>query len=110
MESPRAAFPRIGISSRELTHVWVYKAPMQLIRGVLLARIRCPRTLIYSSRFNRIASMSVKLPPTISQGIVNFPGATAESKATAERLLEEDRQKNHCFWGKVGFHNHLSHQ
>ncbi|EMD39980.1 hypothetical protein CERSUDRAFT_112224 [Gelatoporia subvermispora B] len=49
------------------------------------------------------------LPSTISQGLLNFPGATPESKATAERLLEEDRNRHHCFWGKVGFHNHLSH-
>ncbi|KAI0689698.1 hypothetical protein BC835DRAFT_229768 [Cytidiella melzeri] len=49
------------------------------------------------------------LPPTIHQGILNFPGATPESKATAERLLEQDREKHHCFWGKIGLHNHLSH-
>ncbi|GJE96190.1 questin oxidase family protein [Phanerochaete sordida] len=54
--------------------------------------------------------MTVKLPPTLKkQGLVNFAGATPESKATIERLLEEDRQKHHCFWGRVGFHNHLSH-
>ncbi|KAL4251919.1 Questin oxidase-like protein [Abortiporus biennis] len=52
---------------------------------------------------------STALPPTIHQGILNIPGATPESKATVERLLEEDRQFHHCFWGKVGFHNHLSH-
>ncbi|KAI0086580.1 hypothetical protein BDY19DRAFT_894614 [Irpex rosettiformis] len=49
------------------------------------------------------------LPPTIHQGILNFPGATPESKAAAERLLEADRLKHHCFWGKSRFHNHLSH-
>ncbi|KAJ3523135.1 hypothetical protein NM688_g8777 [Phlebia brevispora] len=53
--------------------------------------------------------MTTNLAPTIKQGILNFPGATPESKATVERLLEEDRQQHHCFWGKVGFHNHLSH-
>ncbi|EKM49645.1 uncharacterized protein PHACADRAFT_265208 [Phanerochaete carnosa HHB-10118-sp] len=54
--------------------------------------------------------MTSKLAPTLTkQGLVNFAGATPESKATVERLLEEDRQKHHCFWGTVGFHNHLSH-
>ena len=54
--------------------------------------------------------MSTSLPLTITQGLLNLPGATAQSKATAERLLEEDRNLHHCFFGKVGFHNHLSHQ
>ncbi|KAI0801750.1 hypothetical protein BC629DRAFT_1581168 [Irpex lacteus] len=49
------------------------------------------------------------LPPIIHQGILNFPGATPESKATAERLLEEDRQIHHCFFGKIQLHNHVSH-
>lgn len=52
---------------------------------------------------------STALRPTIKQGILNFPGATPESKATLERLLEDDRQRNHCFYGR-GLHNHLSHQ
>ena len=51
-----------------------------------------------------------KLPPTINQGLLNLPGTTLEAKRTAERLLEEDRRKHHCYWGRVGFHNHLSHQ
>lgn len=54
--------------------------------------------------------MSSTLPPTISQGILNLAGSNSQSKAVAERLLEEDRNVHHCFWGKVGFHNHLSHQ
>ncbi|KAI0075061.1 hypothetical protein K474DRAFT_1647047 [Panus rudis PR-1116 ss-1] len=49
-----------------------------------------------------------RLPPTIRQGILNFPGATPESKAAAERLLEEDRQQHHSLY-RAGFHNHLSH-
>ncbi|CCM01887.1 uncharacterized protein FIBRA_03958 [Fibroporia radiculosa] len=49
------------------------------------------------------------LAPTITQGILNIPGATAQSKATAERILEEDRATYHCLWGRVGLHNHLSH-
>ncbi|OCH91869.1 P-loop containing nucleoside triphosphate hydrolase protein [Obba rivulosa] len=57
------------------------------------------------SLFTRMST----LPSTISQGLLNFPGATPESKATAERLLEEDRDRHHCFWGKIGLHNHLSH-
>ncbi|TBU62348.1 hypothetical protein BD310DRAFT_919205 [Dichomitus squalens] len=52
---------------------------------------------------------SPKLPPTIRQGILNLPGTTPEAKRVAERVLEEDRQKHHCFYGRVGFHNHLSH-
>lgn len=53
---------------------------------------------------------AAKLPPTIHEGVLNLSGSTFEAKRTVERLLEEDRQKHHCFWGKVGFHNHLSHQ
>ena len=92
--------------------MWVYSPPMHRSQAALLARVLHSRTPIYSSkpRCYRPASMSASLPPSITQGILNFPGATPESKATAERLLEKDRQTNHCFWGKVGFHNHLSHQ
>ncbi|OBZ68792.1 hypothetical protein A0H81_11363 [Grifola frondosa] len=54
-------------------------------------------------------SMSSRLAPTIRQGILNLPGTTFEAKLTVERLLEEDRKRHHCFYGKVGFHNHLSH-
>ncbi|TFY69556.1 hypothetical protein EVJ58_g339 [Rhodofomes roseus] len=53
--------------------------------------------------------MSSTLPPTISPGILNVPGATYGSKTTHERLLQEDRETHHCFFGKVGLHNHLSH-
>ena len=80
---------------------------MPLTQSVRLARTSLRSTTI---RPSNITNMPSTLAPTITQGILNFPGATPESKATAERLLEEDRQKNHCFWGKVGFHNHLSHQ
>lgn len=55
-------------------------------------------------------SAEPKLPPTIRQGVLNLPGATFETQRTAERLLAEDRERHHCFWGRVGFHNHLSHQ
>ncbi|KAI0372204.1 hypothetical protein BV20DRAFT_1050960 [Pilatotrama ljubarskyi] len=51
----------------------------------------------------------LKLPSTIRQGILNLPGPTYETKGTIERLLEEDRERHHCFWGRIGFHNHLSH-
>ena len=50
------------------------------------------------------------LPPTITQGLLNLPGATFATKSTTERLLEEDRRRHHCYWGRIGFHNHLSHQ
>ena len=67
--------------------------------------------LTYSPFFTETpTSTTMALSPTIHQGIVNFPGATPESKATVERLLEQDRQEHHCFWGKARFHNHLSHQ
>ena len=50
------------------------------------------------------------LPPTITQGLLNLPGTTFATKNTTERLLEEDRRRHHCYWGRIGFHNHLSHQ
>ncbi|KAI8969608.1 hypothetical protein BD414DRAFT_502853 [Trametes punicea] len=51
----------------------------------------------------------MKLPPTIRQGVLNLPGSTSDTKRTAERLLEEDREGHHCVWSPIGFHNHLSH-
>lgn len=55
--------------------------------------------------------MSTKLSSTLTKpGIINFPGQTPDSKKTVERLLKEDREKHHCFWGRIRFHNHLSHQ
>ncbi|KAH7923708.1 hypothetical protein BV22DRAFT_1014899 [Leucogyrophana mollusca] len=50
-----------------------------------------------------------KLPSTITPGITNFPGRDVEAQRLAERLLAEDREKNHCFFNSKGFHNHLSH-
>ncbi|KAI0632164.1 P-loop containing nucleoside triphosphate hydrolase protein [Trametes polyzona] len=50
-----------------------------------------------------------KLPPTVRPGVLNLPGPNFETQRTVERLLEEDRERHHCFWGRVGFHNHLSH-
>lgn len=67
-----------------------------------------PHTLLRRTRAMTTTTSAV--PKLTRQGLVNFPGATPESKATVERLLEEDRRQHHCFWGKVGFHNHLSHQ
>lgn len=46
----------------------------------------------------------------LTQGLVSFPGIDYETKALAVRLLAEDRDKHHCFYGKAGFHNHLPHQ
>lgn len=54
--------------------------------------------------------MASTLPSTIRPGTLNVPGSTHESKMTLERLLQEDRETYHCFFGKVGLHNHLSHQ
>lgn len=47
---------------------------------------------------------------SIQPGILNLPGSTPQSKALVEKWLDEDRQQHHCLYGKVGFHNHLSHQ
>lgn len=46
----------------------------------------------------------------IQSGLLNFPGATLESKTTTERLLKLDEESHHCFFSPVGFHNHLAHQ
>ena len=68
-----------------------------------------PKILRIQPLQRTMASYSLK--PTIGHGILNLPGATPESKATVERLLEEDRKRYHCFWGNfAGLHNHLSHQ
>ncbi|PIL22571.1 hypothetical protein GSI_15260 [Ganoderma sinense ZZ0214-1] len=61
------------------------------------------------SRMIRNPATAPKLPPTIRQGILNLPGTTPESKLVAEGLLEKDRETHHCFFGRIGFHNHLSH-
>ncbi|KII86089.1 hypothetical protein PLICRDRAFT_115034 [Plicaturopsis crispa FD-325 SS-3] len=53
--------------------------------------------------------MSFRLVPTINPGPSKLAGSTAGSKALLERLLDEDRQKHHCFFNTLGFHNHLSH-
>ncbi|CAL1713313.1 unnamed protein product [Somion occarium] len=72
--------------------------------------LRAVQRLQTIGNFLRPASaMSASLPPTIHQGILNVPGATAESKATVERLLDDDRKTHHCLFGKGGFHNHASH-
>lgn len=56
-----------------------------------------------------MASQPKGLPTTIQRGIVNFPGTTPDSQQAAEDLLARDRAEHHCFYGRVGFHNHLSH-
>ena len=72
------------------------------------------RTILTSCRVCCTASLNFRmastLPPTIRHGILNVPGASYESKMTVERLLQDDRDTYHCFFGKVGLHNHLSHQ
>ncbi|KAF8510455.1 hypothetical protein BU17DRAFT_98061 [Hysterangium stoloniferum] len=45
----------------------------------------------------------------INRGILSLPGATAASKATAERLLKTDEESHHCYFRPAGLHNHLSH-
>ena len=41
--------------------------------------------------------------------MLTAPGATPASTDLTERLLEQDREEHHCFYGPVPFHNHLSH-
>ncbi|KAF8141344.1 hypothetical protein EV363DRAFT_1247962 [Boletus edulis] len=53
--------------------------------------------------------MEPKLPANIIPGIVNVPARDPQTQTVAESLLEEDRQKHHCFFNPQGFHNHLSH-
>ena len=102
-----------------VTRLWVYHDRLPAWSNARAAahipRTSLSHTLIsvdvsYTAYTHIVTMTAATLPPTIHQGILNFPGATPESKATAERLLEEDRRVHHCFWGKVGFHNHLSHQ
>jgi len=51
----------------------------------------------------------LSLPRTIHKDNLAIPGATPASKEAVERLLEEDRQAYHCYYGPIPFHNHLSH-
>jgi Questin oxidase-like len=51
-----------------------------------------------------------RLSSRIRPGLLNLPGNTPQSKQLVEKLLQEDRERHHCFFNKVGFHNHLSHQ
>ncbi|VDB87475.1 unnamed protein product [Peniophora sp. CBMAI 1063] len=49
------------------------------------------------------------LPRKIAKDVLTVPGATPASTDLAERLLEQDREEHHCYFGPVPFHNHLSH-
>lgn len=43
-------------------------------------------------------------------GTVNIPSpARPEAHAALERLLKLDMESHHCFFNKLGFHNHLNH-
>ncbi|KAH7891027.1 hypothetical protein F5I97DRAFT_1934109 [Phlebopus sp. FC_14] len=53
--------------------------------------------------------MRPRLPASIKPGLVCFPGRDPEAQRVVERLLEKDREKNHCYFNSRGFHNHLSH-
>ncbi|KAF9224210.1 hypothetical protein BS17DRAFT_780644 [Gyrodon lividus] len=53
--------------------------------------------------------MQPKISVTIEPGLVNVPGRDPKAQEVAESLLEQDRQKHHCFFNSQGFHNHLSH-
>lgn len=87
---------------------WTALSMMSMVyRSVRITRLSSSQA--FRRYLHTTPIMSTTLPPTISQGILNIPGATAESKATVERLLEQDRQTHHAMY-KNGFHNHLSHQ
>ncbi|KZT73831.1 hypothetical protein DAEQUDRAFT_356373 [Daedalea quercina L-15889] len=81
-----------------------------MLRGgrVLRTSLSTCQTFIHQNT-SQYFRMSSTLPPTIRHGILEVPGATFESQTTVERLLQEDRETDHCFFGKVGLHNHLSH-
>ncbi|KZV69525.1 hypothetical protein PENSPDRAFT_652277 [Peniophora sp. CONT] len=49
------------------------------------------------------------LPRKIAKDVLTVPGTTPASTDLAERLLEQDREEHHCYFGPVPFHNHLSH-
>ncbi|KIK95076.1 hypothetical protein PAXRUDRAFT_409403 [Paxillus rubicundulus Ve08.2h10] len=55
-------------------------------------------------------TVPLRLPTTIKPGVVNIPGRDPEAQEVAESLLEQDRQKDDCFWNPKALHNHLSHQ
>ncbi|KLO18661.1 hypothetical protein SCHPADRAFT_866161 [Schizopora paradoxa] len=46
---------------------------------------------------------------TVTQGLLHLPGSSFKTKELMQKLLKDDFDKHHCFWGKVGFHNHLPH-
>jgi len=54
--------------------------------------------------------LKLDLTRTIYKDVLSVPNSNPNAKEALERLLEEDRQSYHCFWGPVPFHNHLSHQ
>lgn len=69
-----------------------------------------PLRLLTRGMASYTTSIETGIPPVIRKSALTVPGANPESKVLLESLLEKDRQVHHCFWGRVGFHNHLSHQ
>ncbi|KAF7985825.1 hypothetical protein HWV62_492 [Athelia sp. TMB] len=53
--------------------------------------------------------MSHKLSATIRHGLVNKAGITPQAHRLVEALLEDDRERHHCYFNDIGFHNHSSH-
>lgn len=49
------------------------------------------------------------LPRKVAKDTLTIPGATPATTDLVERLLEQDREEHHCYFGPVPFHNHLSH-
>ncbi|KAI0061597.1 hypothetical protein BV25DRAFT_1805308 [Artomyces pyxidatus] len=54
------------------------------------------------------SNVATGIPATIHKPALTVPGATPDSKALVESLLEKDREAAHCLYGP-GYHNHLSH-
>jgi len=59
---------------------------------------------------HRLFTMKATNATMLTQGLLSLPGSNAKTKKLVKELLDQDRDKHHCFWGKVGFHNHLPHQ
>ena len=79
---------------------------MCMSRFVSQALAYTTRTMSSSAAQNKWKGI---LPRKIAKDMLTVPGATPASTDLTERLLEQDREEHHCFYGPVPFHNHLSH-
>lgn len=73
---------------------------------------RIPRLLAtLTEAQSRSMSTETRLSSTLGKkGQLNTPGITFASKKAIEELLHKDAEAHHCFFNKIGFHNHLTHQ